>query len=105
MKTAGMQEQLPRTSACQIAGIGRHVEVKRDVFRRWRRNSARLGGTREGEWLPAACELPVDLGKKGVHFFYTSSRVKLIITMRFEGSKNLVPECGKAPIAGFVDSD
>jgi hypothetical protein len=26
-----MQEQLPRASACQMAGIGRQVEVERDV--------------------------------------------------------------------------
>ena len=26
-----MQEQLPRASACQMTGIGRHVEVERNV--------------------------------------------------------------------------
>jgi hypothetical protein len=34
--------------------------------------------------------LPPD--EKAVYAFYPSSRVKLIITMRFEGTKNLVPE-------------
>jgi hypothetical protein len=43
--------------------------------------------------------------KKAVDTSCTSSRVKLIITMCFEGTKNLVPEQGKAPIAGLVDSD
>jgi hypothetical protein len=35
-------------------------------FRRWRRNSARFGGDREGEWLPAAGDPSVDLGGRGV---------------------------------------
>lgn len=33
------------------------------------------------------------------------SRLKLIVNMRFQGGKNLVPEYGWAGIAGVADSD
>jgi hypothetical protein len=43
--------------------------------------------------------------EKAVYTSCTFSRVKLIITMRFEGTKNLVAEWGESPIAECVDSD
>jgi hypothetical protein len=59
-----------RVPACSVVGMDQRMR-KGDDFPQYPTNSCRLYVFSDGECQPLACELLVDLMKKGVYSFYT----------------------------------